>query len=340
MAVLKYKDENGNYQEVVGINVQNEVVQTTGSSTTAVMSQKAVSDLIPAQASLNNQLADKDFVNSSITTATATYQGSYNLVSDLELTTQASHGTIEQALNTEIASADNNDYSFVQIPTSDSTPTEIASVERYKYNGTTWSYEYAINNSGFTAAQWAAVNSNITSGLVAQLNALSGNPQTSISKLFGMDASGNFQNISTSDLASVLGVNEKIIGSSFIMPAKSSFARKIATINTSGFRKNGFQFTINGYGISAIGIFALHSDGDPNNPTACIVKNKEATYGACKFIVVKESSPWFFSVYITGTYPSSCTSYMAIIPTDNYTYVTLGDIVDVTSLTAYSAVDV
>lgn len=45
MAVLKYKDENGNYQTVVGVNVvQNEVVQATGQSTTAVMSQKASTD--------------------------------------------------------------------------------------------------------------------------------------------------------------------------------------------------------------------------------------------------------------------------------------------------------
>lgn len=206
MAVLKYKDGDGNYQEIVGINVQNEVVQTTGQSTTAVMSQKAVSDLIPAQASASNQLADKDFVNSSVSTATATYQGSYNLVSDLSLTTQASHGQIEDALGGEISGADNNDYAFVQIPTSDSTPTEIAAVERYKFNGTRWSFEYTLNNSGFTAAQWAAVNSGITSGLVAKINALSGNPQSSIASLFGMDSSGNFQNISTANLASVLGV--------------------------------------------------------------------------------------------------------------------------------------
>ena len=205
MAVLRYKDENGNYHDLVGINVQNEVVQTTGQSTTAVMSQKAVSDLIPAQASSSNQLADKDFVNSSVSTATATYQGSYNLVRDLSLTTQASHGQIEDALGGEISGADNNDYAFVQIPTSDSTPTEIAAVERYKFNGTRWSFEYTLNNSGFTAAQWAAVNSGITSGLVAKINALSGNPQSSIASLFGMDSSGNFQNISAANLASVLG---------------------------------------------------------------------------------------------------------------------------------------
>ena len=205
MATIKYKDSNGNYQPIVSVNIQNEVVQTTGNSTTAVMSQKAVSDLIPAQASASNQLADKDFVNSSVSTATATYQGSYNLVSDLSLTTQASHGQIEDALGNEISGAYNNDYAFVQIPTADSTPTEIAAVERYKFNGTRWSFEYTLNNSGFTAAQWAAVNSGITSGLVAKINALSNDPQSSISKLFGADANGNFQNISTANLASVLG---------------------------------------------------------------------------------------------------------------------------------------
>ena len=214
MAVLKYKDGQGNYQSLVGINVQNEVVQTTGQSTTSVMSQKAVSDFIPAQASSSNQLADKDFVNSSISTATATYQGCYNLVSDLSLTTSASHGQIETALATKMSALsitpDNNDYAFVQIPTADATPTEIASVERYKFNGTYWSFEYTINNSGFTAAQWAAVNSNITSGLVAKLTAMSSTSYTAqngLAGLFGMDNSGNFQNIGPSDLASVLSVN-------------------------------------------------------------------------------------------------------------------------------------
>ena len=42
---------------------------------------EVIAPLIPAQASANNQLADKAFVNSSIATATATYRGNYNLVS-------------------------------------------------------------------------------------------------------------------------------------------------------------------------------------------------------------------------------------------------------------------
>ena len=267
MAVLKYKDAQGNYHEVVGVNVQNEVVQTTGQSTTAVMSQKAVSDFIPAQASSSNQLADKDFVNSSVSTATATYQGCYNLVSDLSLTTSASHGQIETALATKMSALsitpDNNDYAFVQIPTADATPTEIASVERYKYNGTLWSFEYTLNNSGFTAAQWAAVNSSITSGLVTKLTNMSSVSYTSqngLAGLFGMDTNGNFQNITPSDLASVLGglkfseiwsgdANSLTVGVYLVHPSVSNIPSAangwfiLVSLVTGA---NGFQFAAGG----------------------------------------------------------------------------------------------
>lgn len=128
--------------------------------------------VIPEQASSSNQLADKDFVNSSIATATATFRGAFNLVTDLHLSVSATHAQIATALATTVQTADNNDYCYVQIPTADDTPTEFASVERYKFNGTDWSYEYTLNNSGFTAAQWAALNSGITSGLVAKLSDL------------------------------------------------------------------------------------------------------------------------------------------------------------------------
>lgn len=132
----------------------------------------AIQALIPSQASASNQLADKDFVNSSIATSTATFRGSFNLVADLSLSVGATHAQIATALGTHIATADNNDYAFVFIPTLDATPTEIAAIERYKFNGTTWAFEYALNNSGFTAVQWAAINSGITALLVAKLQAL------------------------------------------------------------------------------------------------------------------------------------------------------------------------
>ena len=137
---------------------------------------ETIEQKIPEQASSSNKLADKNFVNSSIATATATYRGAYNLVTDLSLTISATHAEIATALATAIQTADNNDYCYVQIPVADETPAEIASVERYKF-GTAWEYEYTLNNSGFTAAQWAALNSGITSGLVAKLSALPTNSE-------------------------------------------------------------------------------------------------------------------------------------------------------------------
>ena len=137
----------------------------------------AIEEKIPAEASSSNKLADQDFVNSSIETATATFRGSYNLVSDLHLAVDATHEQIATMLAGTIATADKNDYAYVQIPTSAETPTEIARVEKYTYNGTAWAFAYALNNSGFTSAQWAAINSTITSGLVAKLSALPTNTE-------------------------------------------------------------------------------------------------------------------------------------------------------------------
>lgn len=125
-----------------------------------------IAAVIPSQASSTNQLADKAFVNSSIATATATFRGTYNLVSDLSLTTSATQQQIAAALATKMAALsimpDANDYAFVQIPAAVLTPTVIARVDRYKFNGSAWAYEYSLNNSGFTAEQWAAINSGIT----------------------------------------------------------------------------------------------------------------------------------------------------------------------------------
>ena len=140
----------------------NDIDDTLSTTSKNPVQNKIIAQLIPAQATSSNQLADKNFVNSSISTATATFRGTYNVVSDLSLTYDATQQQIATALASAISTADNNDYSFVQIPTSTQTPTEIARIDRYKYNGTAWSFEYSLNNSGFTSAQWAAINSGLS----------------------------------------------------------------------------------------------------------------------------------------------------------------------------------
>ena len=107
----------------------------------------AVEAKIPAQASDENQLADKSFVNSSVATNTANFIGTFDSLA---------------ALNAYSGTKTNNDYAFVQ--SKDAAGNTL--FERYKWNGTTWLYEYALNNSSFTSAQWAAVNSGITAGMI------------------------------------------------------------------------------------------------------------------------------------------------------------------------------
>ena len=52
-----------------------------------------------------------------------------------------------------------NDYAFIVTVVSGGNP----EYKRYKYNGTQWLEEFVLNNSSFTANQWAAINSGISS---------------------------------------------------------------------------------------------------------------------------------------------------------------------------------
>ena len=129
-----------------------------------------INTLIPDEASDENQLADKAYVNTKVSTDSATFRGTYNLVNDLSLTTSATREQVAAALGTAISTADNNDFCYVEVPTDDTRPTEISHTDRYKFNGTAWSFEYQLNS--FTAVQWDAINSGITSALVTKLTAL------------------------------------------------------------------------------------------------------------------------------------------------------------------------
>ena len=112
---------------------------------------------IPAQATTINQLADKAFVNSSISTATADFKGTYNSLHELEQVT-----------------ANANDYAFVVA--TDAAGNTV--YKRYKWvAGTGWMWEYNLNNSSFTAAQWAAIQSGINAALVTKLSDLPTNAE-------------------------------------------------------------------------------------------------------------------------------------------------------------------
>lgn len=111
-----------------------------------------INTLIPAQANNENQLADKEFVNSSISTLTASYAGMYD--------------THEQ-LVTDTNPKNNNDYAIVL-----NDETHNGETWRYKYSATIgwWIAEYKVNDTPLTAEQLAAVNSGVTAELVGQIS--------------------------------------------------------------------------------------------------------------------------------------------------------------------------
>ena len=185
----------------------------TGQITTNANDIADIQAKIPTQATSENQLADKAFVNSSIATNTGNFVGTFASI---------------EALNSYTGTVTNNDYAFVinRVVTNngadwstfnalnsynkalltnfdygwvingakfdlyrfdiveqtwdlraenigkDEVSLNIA-YNRYKAtiveNIVSWDYEYTLNNSSFTAAQWRAVNSGITSDLVAQI---------------------------------------------------------------------------------------------------------------------------------------------------------------------------
>lgn len=198
------KQDNLNFDSTPTEDSTNPV--TSGGVYTA---EKALSDaieaillLIPSAATALNKLVDTNTMNSSISMATATFRGTYNAVSDLGLTYQATHAQIEAALDALGLTADNNDFAFVQIPVSDQSQ-DIAKTERFKFNGTNWLYEYDLNTSGFTAAQWAAINSGITVALVQKLAALPTNAEL-------LQALGLKQDVLTFDNAPTMDSNNPV----------------------------------------------------------------------------------------------------------------------------------
>lgn len=114
----------------------------------------AIEGKISPAASTTNQLADKQFVNDSISTSTARFMKTVTASADTEAAAQT-------ALRT-ITGMDANDYAFVQCTDSAGN----TKYKRYKYNDSAWVYEYTLNNSSFTAAQWSTINSGVTSAML------------------------------------------------------------------------------------------------------------------------------------------------------------------------------
>ena len=123
-----------------------------------------INSKIPSQASASNQLADKAFVNSTVQTNTASFDGSW-------ATYAAIPTTVAGFTSAGYPEPTNNNYLVVV-----EDETQDGGTWRYKYvddgsayNKNKWKVEYKINETPMTADQLEALNSGITSTLVSQI---------------------------------------------------------------------------------------------------------------------------------------------------------------------------
>lgn len=121
---------------------------------------------IPSAASIDNQLADKAYVDTSlsdhISSLTAAFNGSYATYADLSAAT----------------GMNKNDYAVVLADESHDNE-----CWRYKYDGAEWKAEYRVNETALTTKQNNALNSGITAETVSNLNSIVPDTATSDNKL-------------------------------------------------------------------------------------------------------------------------------------------------------------
>lgn len=136
-----------------------------------------IDSYIPTAASASNQLADKDFVNSSINNVSA-----YYITKDADGNPFATKAELDAATvvysGGEVRVPTRNDYAVVlDDETKEKDVDGTYPTTRYIYNvaeGATegqWEFQYIVNNTALTADQLKAINSGITTELVAKITA-------------------------------------------------------------------------------------------------------------------------------------------------------------------------
>lgn len=159
-----------------------------------------VAAAVPAAASAANQLADKAFVAESVQTIAAN-PVNFNASGDPFPNKAALSGAASYYNGGAAYTPSRGDYAVVLADESAPSPFTGGQV-RYQYSGSSWVYEYGINETPFTADQNAAINSGITTVGVAKLNAVEAGAQVNVKSDWSA-ASGDAQILNKPSFADV-----------------------------------------------------------------------------------------------------------------------------------------
>lgn len=222
-----------------------------------------INSKIPSAASDTNQLADKNFVNSSISTATAAFAGTVTSLAALK------------ALDGDL-----NDYAFYSY--TDSVGNTVYARYKYDPNYTStdtghWKFEYNLNNSSFTAAQWSAINSGITSALVSKLGNIASGAQANVIETVKVNETALTPSGKAVNITVATGSNSGTIAVNGADVAVKGLAALAYKGSLAFSELSSHPTTLSGYGITD-GVNAVATTGGGNAVTSLSVSNHTLTY--------------------------------------------------------------
>ena len=175
---------------------------------------------IPAQASADNQLADKSFVNSSLNSIAAFYITKDQAGNAFETKAQLFDATTVYS-GGEARVPTRNDYAIVRVDETQSNATT-----RYIYqNG--WQFQYIVNETASTSDQLKSLNSGITVELVAKLTGI--NMDSKVDKL--TDA-GKYVYAHDGETQNQFGVTQlKVVANTIVQRTAEGTVRTATPVN-------------------------------------------------------------------------------------------------------------
>lgn len=135
-----------------------------------------IKSIIPSQASNENILADRDFVNSSINNVAAFYITSdengdpFATKQDLLDSTEVYYSGVVRIPTKNDYTIVLEDESHIDLTTGEAPTTRYIYTKDGEYSSSGWDFQYVVNNSGLTSDQLKALNSGITDSLVQNYN--------------------------------------------------------------------------------------------------------------------------------------------------------------------------
>ena len=215
--------------DLLTINLNAEVQNRTNADNGLSNRIISINNLIPNQASSENQLADKSFVNSTVQTNTANFRGNWNDWSDVPTD---ENDYPQDYSGSKIPTV--NDYLVVR-NASDYTLETLNGTWRFKYVGVWetdgkngWIPEYQVNEEPFTSEQLYAINSGITSDKVSEYDSHlidTSNPHEVTKSQVGL---GNVTNVSTESVITEDSNNNITSGAVY-----TAFANEVSARNTA-----------------------------------------------------------------------------------------------------------